>query len=133
MQKLFENFRNYTLDEGDVLPIRPGVEEEGVPKVECRCECHDCVFNKNLQCAAEKINLDFAMTDKGKWICECLTYKVPEDENLGPDDDEEYEEMMRRKYDREESEARNPRLGDGAVGPGLPIEKSVAKQYIDES
>tara|TARA_R110000824_G_scaffold380483_1_gene572902 strand:+ start:85 stop:426 length:342 start_codon:yes stop_codon:yes gene_type:complete len=112
MNKLFENFRQYALNEGDVSPIRPGVEDEGVPKVECHCECHDCVFNKNLQCVAEKINLDFAQTNEGKWICECLTYEVAEKEPVGPNDDEEYEEMMRRKYDREESEARNPRLDE---------------------
>jgi len=132
MKKLFENWRRH-LEEDNVTPIRPGIEEKATPKVECHCECHDCVFNENFQCAAEKINLDFAQTKEGKWICECLTYQVSEGETLGPDDDEEHEEMMRRKYDREESEARNPRLGDGAVGPGLPIEKSVAKQYIDES
>ena len=106
MQKLFEGFRKYVLHEDNVVPIRPGVEKEGTPKVHAHCECHDCIFNENYLCIAKKINLDFAQTKEGKWICECLTYEVTAKEPPGPDDVEEYEEMMRRKYDREESEAR---------------------------
>ena len=98
MQKLFENWRKM-LGEDDE-------GEEGVPKVECRCLCTDCVFNKNEQCVAEKIDLDFAQTDEGKWICECKTYKVSEGEEPGPDEEDEggdwysdeHETMADRKY-----------------------------------
>ena len=86
MKQLFENWRKL-LKEGDVIPIKPGIEKEAVPKVECHCECHDCIFNENYQCVAEKINLDFAQTKEGKWICECLTYEVPGNEEKGPEDE----------------------------------------------
>jgi len=83
MKLLLENWRKL-LKEGDVIPIRSDIEMKGGPKVEAHCECHDCIFNKNYYCVAEKINLDFAQTNEGKWICECLTYEVSEDEEPGP-------------------------------------------------
>ena len=75
MKTIFENWRK-SLNEGDVIPIRPGVEDEGVHRVEAHCECHDCVFNKGYLCVAQKIELDFAQTEDNRWICECNTYEV---------------------------------------------------------
>tara|TARA_Y100000310_G_scaffold196151_1_gene196188 strand:- start:2471 stop:2809 length:339 start_codon:yes stop_codon:yes gene_type:complete len=109
MQKLFENWRKH-VNEGDVVPIRPGVKNEGVPKVECHCLCTDCVFNKNEQCVAEKIELDFEQTEDGRWICECKTYEVPEDEDRGPEEDKE--DALRKKYDDEEGAYRRGSSGE---------------------
>ena len=97
MKKLFESWRKH-LEEGDVVPIKPGIQQEGAPKVECHCECHDCIFNgKNYKCVAEKIELDFAQTIEGKWICECKTYQVGEDEAPGPEIDADEEEEIRAR------------------------------------
>ena len=75
MKKLFENWQNY-LEENET-------ESNDRPKVVCNCLCTDCVFNKNEQCVAEEIDLDFAQTAEGRTICECLTYEVRDDENIG--------------------------------------------------
>ena len=71
MKNLFENWQNYLQ------------ENENKPKVVCNCLCTDCVFNKNEQCVAEEINLDFAQTAEGRTICECLTYDVRDNEKDG--------------------------------------------------
>ena len=60
----------------------------------CNCLCTDCVFNKNKQCIAEEIDLDWAQTEDERWICECKTYKVEEDEEPGPDSAESDEETI---------------------------------------
>ena len=87
MKNLFESWREH-LREGDVVPIRPGIESDMSPRVEAKCECHDCVFNRDYLCSAEKIELDFAQVEGGRWICECKTYKVTSGEEKGPEDDE---------------------------------------------
>ena len=75
MKNLFENWRRHLED--------PKPESNDKPRVICNCLCTDCVFNKNEQCVAEEIDLDFAQTAEGKTICECLTYDVRDDENPG--------------------------------------------------
>jgi hypothetical protein len=118
MQKLFENFRKYTNEAHEVNPaaqemrdriavhkgIEPtparsgqkiadelGYEEQPEePKVTCDCLCTDCIFNKSEQCIAKNIKLDFALTEEGAWICECLTYEVAENKEKGPQDSTVY-------------------------------------------
>jgi hypothetical protein len=76
MKIIFENWRKH-LEDADP-------ESNDKPRVICNCLCTDCVFNKNEQCVAEEINLDFAQTAEGRTICECLTYDIRDDER--PDD-----------------------------------------------
>ena len=89
MNKLFESWQRY-LDED---------EDENIdkPKVVCNCLCTDCVFNISEQCvdpvneAGESgtIDLDWTKTEDGRWICECLTYKVGEGQAPGPEEESE--------------------------------------------
>tara|TARA_R100000008_G_scaffold21543_1_gene11318 strand:+ start:1384 stop:1878 length:495 start_codon:yes stop_codon:yes gene_type:complete len=74
MKNLFENWQKYLRE-----------EDNDQPKVACDCLCTDCVWNKNKQCVAKEIKLDFAKTKEGKTICECLTYEVKSGEKKGPD------------------------------------------------
>ena len=85
MKLLLEKWKKHLQEDYTELDVLPGVEEK--PKVVCNCLCTDCVFNKNEQCIAEEIDLDFAQTDEGKWICECLTYEVSEEEERGPEEE----------------------------------------------
>jgi len=78
MKNLFENWQNYLQEDSE--------EKTDKPKVVCNCLCTDCIFNKSEQCITEEINLDFAQTKQGKWICECLTYEVDEGKEKGPED-----------------------------------------------
>ena len=75
MKLIFENWRQHLED------VESGTNDK--PRVICNCLCTDCVFNKNEQCVAEEINLDFAQTAEGKTICECLTYDVRDEELPG--------------------------------------------------
>ena len=85
MKILFENWQKF-LDENEDEVIEK-------PKVVCNCLCIDCVFNQNEQCIdpvneageAGTINLDWVKTEDGRWICECLTYRVGEGETPGPE------------------------------------------------
>ncbi len=75
MKLIFENWRQHLED------VESGTNDK--PRVICNCLCTDCVFNKNEQCVAEEINLDFAQTAEGKTICECLTYDIRDEELPG--------------------------------------------------
>mgnify|MGYP003144152473 CR=1 FL=1 len=80
MKKLFEDWRK-------LLKENNGSSLGGSPKVTCKCLCTDCIFNENLKCIAGEINLDWAQTESGDWICECETYEVAATEVKGPDED----------------------------------------------
>jgi hypothetical protein len=92
MKKLFEDWRKLLKENNDNEDLEGLEPEDAVscslgPKVTCNCACTDCIFNENLKCIAEEINLDWAQTESGDWICECKTYEVPETEIKGPEEE----------------------------------------------
>jgi len=91
MKLLLEKWKKHLQEDHAELDVLPSEEEK--PKVVCNCLCTDCVFNRDKQCITEEIDLDFAQTDEGKWICECLTYEVGDQEVRGPESEESLDEQ----------------------------------------